>query len=276
MVIYIVYYILEDWKNRKLKLKYSCYIEAEKGKHPHIFITKTMVRIIAELSVNTPTACSGDRYRYRFGYTGGGAHGHGQVIYNRPAPAPAPKSSMSQKKTEKEPLLDAYYNEDNEVFEDNRLNMNICSFYCMNNNISNRVNEIEDTISQTNLLIMNNRLLREKHEKHEKHEIDEKLEKEKEKQKEEELKKAKEKEINHKLGKIIYRSRTGDLFEAQHSIQTTTVFVFDKKTGKSTQTLTQKVVWNDKVFETKQDWFSEMASLSAAQADVNMKVVKCE
>ena len=233
-----------------------------------------MVRIIAELSVNMPTACSSDRYRYRFGYTGGGAHGHGQVIYKRPAPAPVPKSSMSQKKTEKVPLL---VSEDNDVFEDSRLNMNICSFYCMNNNISNRVNEIEDTISQTNLLIMNNRLL---HEKHEKREIDEKLEKEKEKekekQKEEELKKAKEKEINHKLGKIIYRSRTGDLFEAQHSIQMTAVFVFDKKTGKSTQTWTQKVVWNDKVFETKQDWFSEMARLSAQLADENMKIVRYE
>ena len=233
-----------------------------------------MVIIIAELSVNMPTACSSDRYRYRFGYTGGGAHGHGQVIYKRPAPAPVPKSSMSQKKTEKVPLL---VSEDNSSNEDNRLNMNICSFYCMNNNISNRVNEIEYTISQTNLLIMNNRLLREKHEKRE---IDEKLEKEKEtekeKQKEEELKKTKEKEINHKLGKIIYRSRTGDLFEAQHSIQMTIVYVFDKKTGKSTQTWTQKVVWNDKVFETKQDWFSEMASLSAQLADENMKVVRYE
>ena len=220
-----------------------------------------MVRIIAELSVNMPTACSGDRYKYRFGYTGGGAHGHGQVIYKRPAPAP--KSSMSQKKTEKEPLLVSY---DNEVFEDNQMNMNICSLYCMNNNISNKVNEIEDTISQTNLLIMNNRLLREKHEKRE---IDEKLEKEKEKEKEKEerLKEKKQPEINHKLGKIIYRSRTGELFEAQHSVHMTTVFVFDKKTGKSTQTSTQKVVWNNKVFETKQDWFSEMARLSAQRAD---------
>jgi hypothetical protein len=47
----------------------------------------------------------------------------------------------------------------------------------------------------------------------------------------------------------------------------TVVFVFDKKTGKSTQIWTQKVVWNDKVFETKQDWFSEMALLSAQLAD---------
>jgi hypothetical protein len=223
-----------------------------------------MVRVIAELSVNTPTACSSDRYKYRFGYSGGRAHGQEQVIYKRPAPAP--KSSMSQRKTEDQPLLDACDNDNNDDIVDN--GTNICSLYCMNNNISNisisrKVSEIEDTISQTNLLIMNNRLLREKHEKHEKREIDEK---EKEKQP----------EINHKLGKIIYRSRTGDLFEAHHSVQMTVVFVFDKKTGQSTQTLTQKIVWEDKVFETKQDWFSEMAKVSAQRADENMKVVRCE
>jgi hypothetical protein len=221
-----------------------------------------MVRIIAELSVNMPTACSGDRYKYRFGYTGGGAHGHGQVIYKRPAPAP--KSSMSQKKTEKEPLL---VSDDNEVFEDNQ--MNICSLYCMNNNISTisrKVSEIEDTINETNKMILMNRQLREKHEKRE---IDEK-------EKEERLKEKKQPEINRKLGKIIYRSRTGDLFEAHHSVNMTTVFVFDKKTGKSTQTCTQKVVWEDKVFETKQDWFSEMAKVSSQRADENMKGVRRE
>jgi hypothetical protein len=214
-----------------------------------------MVRVIAELSVNTPTACSGDRYKYRFGYSGGGAME--QVIYKRPAPAP--KSSMSQKKIENQPLLDIYDSVDNVL--------NICSLYCVNN-ISKRIDDINDTISQTNLLIMNNRLLREKHEKRE---IDQKA-----KENEERLKKEKKTEINHKLGKIIYRSRTGDLFEAQHSIQMTTVFVFDKKTGQSTQTRTQKVVWEDKVFETKQDWFSEMTRVSAQRADENMKVVRCE
>ena len=87
-----------------------------------------MVRIIAELSVNMPTACSSDRYKYRFGYSGGGGHGHEQVIYKRPAPAP--KSSMSQKKTEHQPLLDTCDIVDN---VDN--GTNICSLYCMNNNI---------------------------------------------------------------------------------------------------------------------------------------------
>ena len=216
-----------------------------------------MVRVIAELSVNTPTACSSDRYKYRFGYSGGGGGATGQITYKRPAPAP--KSSMSQKKTEHQPLLDTW---DNVDIVDN--GTNICSLYCMNNNISNKVNEIENTINETNKMILINRQLREKHEKRE---IDEK-EKEKEKEK--------QPEINRKLGKIIYRSRTGDLFEAHHSVHMTVVFVFDKKTGDSTQTTTQKVVWNDKVFETKQYWFSEMAKVSAQRADDNMKVVRCE
>ena len=262
--LYCILYIVYE-KNRKLKLKYSCYIEAEKGNNPHniSLYTKTMVRVIAELSVNTPTACSSDRYKYRFGYSGGGAHGHEQVIYKRPAPAP--KSSMSQRKTEHQPLLDVCDNDDIVDIGDN--GTNICSIYCMNNNISTisrKVSEIEDTINETNKMILMNRQLREKHEKRE---IDEK-EKEKEKEK--------QPEINRKLGKIIYRSRTGDLFEAHHSVHMTVVFVFDKKTGDSTQTTTQKVVWNDKVFETKQYWFSEMAKVSAQRADDNMMVVRCE
>ena len=169
---------------------------------------------------------------------------------------------MSQKKTE---------TQSSHGYDDKW--MEVYSMFCMSN-ISSRINDINDTISQTNLLVANNRQLREEHEKREKREIDEKCEKER--QKEEELKKAKEKEINHKLGKIIYRSRTGDLFEAQHSVQMTVVVVFDKKTGTSTQNSTQKVVWKDKVFETKQDWFSEMARLSAATVDEKIKIVTCE
>lgn len=224
------------------------YRNREKETHPHIFIYKTMVRIIAELSVHTPTAYSNDRYKYRFGYTGGASHG--QVIYKRPASSPSPMSNMSQKKTE---------TQSSHGYDDKW--MEVYSMFCMSN-ISSRINDINDTISQTNLLVANNRQLREEHEKREKREIDEKCEKER--QKEEELKKAKEKEINHKLGKIIYRSRTGELFEARHSIHTTVVIVFDKKTGRSTRTHTQKVVWEDKVFETKQDWFSEMSRQCAA------------
>ena len=128
--------------------------------------------------------------------------------------------------------------------------------YCDSNFINSEIDKI-------NTMVDINRNL---HEMQQMREIIEKSEKEKEK----------EKEINHKLGKIIYRSRTGELFEARHSIHMTVVIVFDKKTGRSTQTQTQKVVWEDKVFETKQDWFSEMARKCAAKADENMKIVRCD
>ena len=82
--------------------------------------------------------------------------------------------------------------------------------------------------------------------------------------------------INPKLGKISYRSRTGELFFAQHSVHLTTIFVFDKTTGESIQSQTQKVVWNNKVFETKQKWFSEMAKLCVDRAEEKMKIVRCE
>lgn len=152
-----------------------------------------MVRIIAELSINTPTASSGDRYKYRYGCGGGGcgsgdgSWGRQQIIYKRTAHAL--------------------------------------------------------------------------------------IEKEKEK---EDLKKEEVQVINPKLGKIIYRSRSGELFFAQHSVHLTTTFVFDKTRGESIQSQTQKVVWNDKVFETKQDWFREMARSCVDRADETMKIVRCE
>jgi hypothetical protein len=99
---------------------------------------------------------------------------------------------------------------------------------------------------------------------------------EKEKQREKEKEKEKLPEINRKLGKIIYRSRTGDIFEAHHSIHTTVLIVVDKKTKQSTKTDTQKIVWNDRIFETKQDWFHEMAKISTDRADENMQIVRCE
>ena len=224
------------------------YRSREKETHPHIFIYKTMVRIIAELSVHTPTASSGDRYKYRYGYGGGGCDNRQQIIYRRPAPALGEK--MSQKKSEKQPLLVMVETHD----DDERDTINLD--YCDSNFINSEIDKI-------NTMVDINRNL---HEMQQMREIIEKSEKEKEK----------EKEINHKLGKIIYRSRTGELFEARHSIHMTVVIVFDKKTGRSTQTQTQKVVWEDKVFETKQDWFSEMARKCAAKADENMKIVRCD
>ena len=224
-----------------------------------------MVRIIADLSVHTPTASSGDRYKYRFGYGGGGCDNRQQIIYRRPAPALGEK--MSQKKSEKQPLIVTDETEDDNTCDTINLD------YGDSNFINSQIDKINETTLRINTMVAAHRNV---HEMQQMHEINEKSEKEKEKEKEEELKKAKEKEkgIYHKLGKIIYRSRTGELFEAHHSIHMTVVFVFDKKTGTSTQTHTQKVVWKDKVFETKQDWFSEMARKCAAKADDNMKIVR--
>jgi len=230
-------------------------------KRIHTYLHKTMVRIIAELSVNLPTASSGDRYKYRYGYGGGGCDNRQQIIYRRPAPALGEK--MSQKKSEKQPLLVIGETHDDDD-EHDTINLD----YGGSNFINSQIDKINTMVD----------INRNMHEMQQMREINEKSEKEKEKQKEkeEELKKAKEKGIDRKLGKIIYRSRTGDIFEAQHSIHMTVVFVFDKKTGRSTQTHTQKVVWKDKVFETKQDWFSEMARQCAAKADDNMKIVRCD
>jgi uncharacterized FlaG/YvyC family protein len=206
-----------------------------------------MVRIIAELSVNVPTASSGDRYKYRYGYGGGGCDNRQQIIYRRPAPALGEK--MSQKKSEKQPWLVIGETEDD---AGDTINMD----YCGSNFINSHIDKINTMVAVHHNMC----------EMQQMREINEKSEKEKEK----------EKGINHKLGKIIYRSRTGELFEAHHSIHMTVVFVFDKKTGTSTQTHTQKVIWKDKVFETKQDWFSEMARQCAAKADDNMKIVRCD
>ena len=228
------------------------YRSREKETHPHIFIYKTMVRIIAEMSVHTPTASSGDRYKYRYGYGGGGCDNRQQIIYRRPAPALGEK--MSQKKSEKQPLLVIG---ETEYDACDAINID----YCGSNFINSQIDKI-------NTMVDIHRNMHEMQQMQQMQQMREINEKEKEKQK--------EKEINHKLGKIIYRSRTGELFEARHSIHMTVVFIFDKKTGTSTQTHTQKVVWEDKVFETKQDWFSEMARQCAAKADDNMKIVRCD
>ena len=214
-----------------------------------------MVRIIAEMSVHTPTASSSDRYKYRYGCGGGGCDNRQQVIYRRPAPALGEK--MSQKKSEKQPLLVIGETDYDDTCDTINLD------YCGSNYINSQIDKINTTVAaHHNICGM--------HEMQQMREINEKSEKEKEKEKE------KQKGINHKLGKIIYRSRTGELFKAHHSIHMTVVFIFDKKIGRSTQTHTQKVVWEDKVFETKQDWFSEMARQCAAKADDNMKIVRCD
>jgi len=221
-----------------------------------------MVRIIAELSINMPTASSGDRYKYRYGCggDGGGYKERQQIIYKRPA------SALGEKKYEKQQSTMDSNNggeggEGGEGFNDYQSNI-----------INSRIDAINEQTDHINTMIATHRDMREKQQMREKCENSEK-EKE-EMKKEEESKGAKV--INPKLGKIIYRSRTGELFFAQHSVQLTTTFVFDKKTGQSTQSQTQKIVWNDKVFETKQDWFSEMARLCIDRAEENMKIVRCD
>jgi hypothetical protein len=213
-----------------------------------------MVRIIAELSINMPTASSGDRYKYRYGCGYGGGSGYKerqQIIYKRPALVIGEKKSEKQQST-----MDSNNGgEGYEGFNDYQSNI-----------INSRIDAINEQSNHINNMIATHRDMREKQQMREKCGNSEK-----EKEKEETTKGAKV--INPKLGKIIYRSRTGELFFAQHSVQLTTTFVFDKKTGQSTQSQTQKIVWNDKVFETKQDWFSEMARLCI---DQNMKVVRCE
>jgi hypothetical protein len=226
---------------------------------------KKMVRIITEVSVNSPTASSNDRYKYRYGY-GKGAHNinTGQrVIYRRPSPPIDEK--LSQKQSEKQPLLVNDYEHEHDgdgddyiIHNDNRSTNTINNCFIKVDETVNRINTIVDAHHNT----LETQQMRE---------INRKSEKEKEKEKMKEMK-----EINYKLGRIIYRSRTGDFFEAYHSIHVTVIVVFDKKTRESTTTQTQKVVWNDRIFETKQDWFSEMAKLSAVKADETMKIVRCE
>jgi uncharacterized FlaG/YvyC family protein len=180
-----------------------------------------MVRIVAELSINTPTASSSDRYKYRYGCGSGSGSGDynglQQIVYKRPALAMG--ENMSEKAT-----------------------------------------------TGNNSLIATQQM----------REIYENSEKEKEKEREKEREKEKEKSINRKLGKINYHSRAGKLFVADHSVQITIVLVYDKKTGTSARTQTEKVIWEDKVFETKQAWFSEMAKLSIEHAAENMKIVRCD
>ena len=218
-----------------------------------------MVRIIAELSINTPTASSGDRYKYRYG-CGGGSGGYNerqQIIYKRTAHALIEKEKEKEK--EKKSSL---VNGDNGREGDEGYNG------YQSNVIQNHVDKINEQTDHINTMIAAHRDMREKQQMREKCGNSEK-EKEKENMKKEEEVQGVQgaKVINPKLGKISYRSRTGELFFAQHSVHLTTTFVFDKTRGESTQSQTQKVVWNDKVFETKQDWFREMARSCVNRAE---------
>lgn len=219
-----------------------------------------MVRIIADLSINTPTASSGDRYKYRYGcgyggIGGGVSWGKQQIVYKRPAPAVVEKEKEKEKKS-------SLVNGDNGREGDGGYNG------YQSNVIQNHVDKINEQTDHINTMIAAHRDMREKQQMREKCGNSEK-EKEKENmKKEEEVQGVQGVQVIHpKLGKISYRSRTGELFFAHHSVQLTTTFVFDKTRGESIQSQTQKIVWNNKVFETKQNWFSEMARLCIDRAE---------
>ena len=217
-----------------------------------------MVRVVAEISINSPTASSCDRYKYRYGCGQGSCNNNQRIIYRRPAPPTGEK--MSQKQSEKQPLLVNDDDADDNIIDTNTIGVAI---------IDDRFNKIEEAVDRINTVVGERRNMVEMQQMRE-------INRNSEKQKEKEKEKEKLKEINHKLGKLIYRSRTGDLFEAYHSIHLTEFVVVDKKNGQRVKNKTQKIFWNDRIFETKQDWFSEMAKLSSSKADETMKIVRCE
>ena len=217
-----------------------------------------MVRVIAEISINSPTASSCDRYKYRYGCGQDSCNNNQRIIYRRPAPPTVEK--MSQKQSEKQPLLVNGDEADDNIIDTNTIGMAI---------IDDRFIKIEEAVDRINTIVGERRNMVEMQQMRE-------INRNSEKQKEKEKEKEKLKEINYKLGKIIYRSRTGDLFEAYHSIHLTELVVVDKKNGQCVKNKTQKIFWNDRIFETKQDWFSEMAKLSSSKADETMKIVRCE
>ena len=159
---------------------------------------------------------------------------------------------MSQKQSEKQPLLVNGDDADDNIIDTIDIGAAI---------IDVRFNKIDEAVDRINTVGGERRNMVEMQQMRE---INRNSEKEK------------LKEINHKLGKLIYRSRTGDLFEAYHSIHMTEFVVVDKKNGQRVKNKTQKIFWNDRIFETKQDWFSEMAKLSSSKADETMKIVRCE
>ena len=243
-----------------------------------------MVRVIAELSANTPASSSMDRYRFRYGYGSGDC---GAFIYKRPAPIPEEK--VPEKQVETIPLLVlSGGDDDDDVGERGRER----GREIINSNLA-KINETNTRVSMMVEIRRNMHKLQEKQETQQMREINEKSEKEKREQREQreqeerrrqeqeerrrqeqEKEERRKKQINSKLGKIIYKTRNGGIFEAHHSIHMTVKSVYDRKMGDTVQTYTEKIIWNDQVFETKQDWFSEMNKLSVAEADSKMQIVR--
>ena len=193
-----------------------------------------MVRITAEVSTSSRSSTnllsseSSDRYKYRYGCGGGDA-----FTYKRPAHGEREKNCGDNDDSERR-----------------------CK------NINNRMDEINERNTRIMMMVEIRRNMQKLHEKQQKREMNEKSEKEKQEQRkrehEREQEERRKKEINTKLGKIIYKTRSGEVFEAYHSIHMTVNSSFDRKTRQMVQTYTEKIVWNDRVFESKQEWFSEI------------------
>ena len=226
-----------------------------------------MSKIIADISSNSPTASSRDRYKYRYGYTRNGSqHDEREMnVYRRPV----------TKKKDANPEIDKVRNNvKNQDDEGGCVNYSI-------NIISNKFNVLNTICDKIDSIIAKrptfinyytNDLQGEEHEEREIYRNSMKKEIEKEKNCDEEKKEEKinMKAIHKTLGKIIYHSRSGEIFVAEHSTQ---LHVYSDK--HHNQFTTQKVIWNDRIFQTKQDWFSEMAKMSAARKHTNMQIVRC-
>lgn len=240
-----------------------------------------MVRVIADTSCNSPTASSCDRYKYRYGCNyqshNSSKNEREETIYRRPVLALKGKPVS---KKEKDPVDEG--GEGGEGGEDIIENRNGCINYYIDiiKEKFNKANNICDAIDK---IIMMRPKIREMHEGCEinkkslnsemkmkiEEEEREREEQEKEREKEErerEDREEREKEekrkllmINKKLGQIIYHSPSGEKFTAAHSIYLHSESHFDKKTKQMITNTTQKIVWNDKIYNSKEIWFREMA-----------------
>ena len=194
-----------------------------------------MVRVIAEISVHSPTASSNERHKYQHGYQKNehAANKEHQNVYKRPVLnggggccGGGDSSGMDKK-----PLSDA---------------VGDYIIGCISNILEKNQSEQREQREQ-----------REQHEQREQ-EQEEELKRQERRIQEREEEERKKKEINTKLGKIIYKTRAGGVFEAHHSVHMTINSNYDRKTGQMVKTYTEKIIWNDRVFGSKQEWFSEM------------------
>ncbi len=207
-----------------------------------------MVRVIAELFAISPVSSSNERYKYRHGSSGD------TFSYRRQTNASGGGD-----------------NDDGERGAET---------------IKKQLDAIHERNKRISMMVEIRRNMQKIHEKQEVREINEKSEKEKQEREqreqeeerrriqEREKEERKKREINTKLGKIIYKTRNGGVFEAHHSIHMTVNSNYDRKTRQMVQTYTEKIIWNDRVFESKQEWFSEMNRQCIPIADEDMKIAR--